>query len=431
MLQPPCVRHRLSTKQLSHGYHKWLYGFRDKILASLARYRALRIGKFPCAFWRLSSRPGLTAAEDILFNAEEGWSGVSIGNELSGAGEPDLTEGERRQFREDKRRLVAAAKRLEEESKRLAAEAAAEEAKRLAAEARANDYPELSLTWAKVFYLYRDEPVDLHRTFSYYPEFTGWHVFQTYGPTDTVMEIYHNGQSIVDIGKSDGDDGHDNNELQHKYLVEGERYVIQVYLQSKTNRGRIVLNVWAEEPFSEYKTPLTLGLAKKFWLPTDDYDQTHFTTKFTPETTGRYNIETYSADEDTVMEIYHPDGHSMVARGESAGAPCYLTKFRDSCRHNSFTYAADGRCPERPASATTTHKSRFVITTSLAGRLFGMQFLLLSRAASTRRISELPCRLSGTKNHHFAKLRFHDFQRLKWIMLRSIVGLSVILLPLL
>ncbi|WP_221895671.1 hypothetical protein [Bathymodiolus japonicus methanotrophic gill symbiont] len=41
----------------------------------------------------------------------------------------------------------------------------------------------------------------------------------------------------------------------------------------------------------------------------------------------------------------------------------------------------------------------------------GMQFLLLSRAASTRRISELPCRLSGTKNHHFAKLRFHDFQR--------------------
>ncbi|WP_221893798.1 hypothetical protein [Bathymodiolus japonicus methanotrophic gill symbiont] len=34
-----------------------------------------------------------------------------------------------------------------------------------------------------------------------------------------------------------------------------------------------------------------------------------------------------------------------------------------------------------------------------------------SRAASTRRISELPCRLSGTKNHHFAKLRFHDFQR--------------------
>ncbi|WP_221899735.1 ISAzo13-like element transposase-related protein [Bathymodiolus platifrons methanotrophic gill symbiont] len=36
---------------------------RDKILASLARYCALRIGKFPCAFWRLSSRPGLTALE--------------------------------------------------------------------------------------------------------------------------------------------------------------------------------------------------------------------------------------------------------------------------------------------------------------------------------------------------------------------------------
>ncbi|WP_221894419.1 hypothetical protein [Bathymodiolus japonicus methanotrophic gill symbiont] len=39
---------------------------RDKILASLARYRALRIGKFPCAFWRLSARPGLTAMEGTI-----------------------------------------------------------------------------------------------------------------------------------------------------------------------------------------------------------------------------------------------------------------------------------------------------------------------------------------------------------------------------
>ncbi|WP_221895400.1 hypothetical protein [Bathymodiolus japonicus methanotrophic gill symbiont] len=41
---------------------------RDKILASLARYRALRIGKFPCAFWRLSARPGLTAGEVSVAN---------------------------------------------------------------------------------------------------------------------------------------------------------------------------------------------------------------------------------------------------------------------------------------------------------------------------------------------------------------------------
>ncbi|WP_221901083.1 hypothetical protein [Bathymodiolus platifrons methanotrophic gill symbiont] len=43
---------------------------RDKILASLARYRALRIGKFPCAFWRLSSRPGLTAIEIVHYNIQ-------------------------------------------------------------------------------------------------------------------------------------------------------------------------------------------------------------------------------------------------------------------------------------------------------------------------------------------------------------------------
>ncbi|GFO75127.1 hypothetical protein BPLS_P2157 [Bathymodiolus platifrons methanotrophic gill symbiont] len=38
----------------------------------------------------------------------------------------------------------------------------------------------------------------------------------------------------------------------------------------------------------------------------------------------------------------------------------------------------------------------------MAGRLFGMQFLPPSRATSALRISELPCRLPGTKNHHSA-----------------------------
>ncbi|WP_221897043.1 hypothetical protein [Bathymodiolus japonicus methanotrophic gill symbiont] len=43
----------------------------------------------------------------------------------------------------------------------------------------------------------------------------------------------------------------------------------------------------------------------------------------------------------------------VLAFDESAnGAPCYLTKFRDSCRRNSFTYAANRRCSSRPASAT-------------------------------------------------------------------------------
>ncbi|WP_221895195.1 hypothetical protein [Bathymodiolus japonicus methanotrophic gill symbiont] len=49
---------------------------RDKILASLARYRALRIGKFPCAFWRLSARPGLTAME--IFE----WCYLQVGHRL-------------------------------------------------------------------------------------------------------------------------------------------------------------------------------------------------------------------------------------------------------------------------------------------------------------------------------------------------------------
>ena len=40
----------LSVKATTNGST----AIRDKILASLARYRARRISKFPCAFWRLS-----------------------------------------------------------------------------------------------------------------------------------------------------------------------------------------------------------------------------------------------------------------------------------------------------------------------------------------------------------------------------------------
>ncbi|GAW87152.1 hypothetical protein bplSymb_SCF06001P002 [Bathymodiolus platifrons methanotrophic gill symbiont] len=40
-----------------------------------------------------------------------------------------------------------------------------------------------------------------------------------------------------------------------------------------------------------------------------------------------------------------------------SGAPCYLTTFWDSCHQHSFAYAANGRCPGRPASVSTTHKT--------------------------------------------------------------------------
>ena len=90
----------------------------------------------------------------------------------------------------------------------------------------------------------------------------------------------------------------------------------------------------------------------------------------------------------------------------ATGAPCYLTKFRDSCRLNSFTYAANGRCPERPASVTTTHKSRFVITPSNGWTAIRNAILASLARYRALRLSELPCRLSGTKNHHFASAPF-------------------------
>ncbi|WP_221894528.1 helix-turn-helix domain-containing protein [Bathymodiolus japonicus methanotrophic gill symbiont] len=53
------------------------------------------------------------------------------------------------------------------------------------------------------------------------------------------------------------------------------------------------------------------------------------------------------------IEIELEKGTSQNKIAEAlAGAPCYLTKFRDSCRRNSFTYAANRRCSSRPASAT-------------------------------------------------------------------------------
>ena len=81
-----------------------------------------------------------------------------------------------------------------------------------------------------------------------------------------------------------------------------------------------------------------------------------------------------------------------------SGAPCYLTKFRDSCHLNSFTYAANGRCPERPASVTTTHKSRFVITPSNGWTAIRNAILASLARYRALRLSELPCRLSLNKD---------------------------------
>ncbi|WP_221900218.1 hypothetical protein [Bathymodiolus platifrons methanotrophic gill symbiont] len=60
--QASCISNNTCDRTTTNGST----AIRDKILASLARYRALRIGKFPCAFWRLSSRPGLTAFEAAI-----------------------------------------------------------------------------------------------------------------------------------------------------------------------------------------------------------------------------------------------------------------------------------------------------------------------------------------------------------------------------
>ncbi|GAW86765.1 hypothetical protein bplSymb_SCF03804P005 [Bathymodiolus platifrons methanotrophic gill symbiont] len=255
------------------------------------------------------------AAEEAARKADESGSedyNVTVGdwenfNPLTAGGDVvvlDITE----ERKEEERQAQEA--RAEAERARLAEIARIEAEKR---EARANDiYPEIYVTNAEMFSLYDDD----HRTYSFYPEISGWHIFETYGNTDSVMEIYHNGESIVNEGESDGDRGIDDNELQHKYLEAGERYVVQVYLEYWTVRGTVILNVRAEDTPEELYNPLKLGYAKKFWLAPN---RSHFTTKFTPKETGWYNIESFSDDEDTVMEIYNPAGHSIVAVGESDG----------------------------------------------------------------------------------------------------------------
>ena len=94
----------------------------------------------------------------------------------------------------------------------------------------------------------------------------------------------------------------------------------------------------------------------------------------------------------------------------TTGAPCYLTKFRDSCHLNSFTYAANGRCPERPASVTTTHKSRFVITPS-NGWTDIRNAILASRAIAHFGSANCPAAYQGLKIFTSLALRFPDFQR--------------------
>ena len=101
-------------------------------------------------------------------------------------------------------------------------------------------------------------------------------------------------------------------------------------------------------------------------------------------------------------------------RINSSGLYLFGFQARHATSRNSGTPVAIIRSPTqrmgdalnalRPQRLRT--KAASSLLPQMAGRLFGMQFLLLSRAASTRRISELPCRLSGTKNHHFAKAPF-------------------------
>jgi hypothetical protein len=53
----------------------------------------------------------------------------------------------------------------------------------------------------------------------------------------------------------------------------------------------------------------------------------------------------------------------------------------------------------------------FVKSTSNDLTAVGITTSLPSELTSSLRIGEFPCRLLRTKNHHFAALRFPDFQR--------------------
>jgi DNA-binding transcriptional LysR family regulator len=58
-------------------------------------------------------------------------------------------------------------------------------------------------------------------------------------------------------------------------------------------------------------------------------------------------------------------------------------------------------------------KHCFVKSTSNDLTAVGITTYLPSELTSSLRIGEFPCRLLRTKNHHFAALRFPDFQR--WV----------------
>ena len=61
-LQTPCVRLDYAQCRFVKATTNGSTAIRDKILASFA---SANIGKFPCAFWRLSAYPGLTALERL------------------------------------------------------------------------------------------------------------------------------------------------------------------------------------------------------------------------------------------------------------------------------------------------------------------------------------------------------------------------------
>ncbi len=71
-------------------------------------------------------------------------------------------------------------------------------------------------------------------------------------------------------------------------------------------------------------------------------------------------------------------------------------------------------------------KHCFVKSTSNDLTAVGITTCLPSELTSSLRIGEFPCRLLRTKNHHFAALRFPDFQRgaLEWVRSQILVRVS-------
>ncbi|WP_221899612.1 helix-turn-helix domain-containing protein [Bathymodiolus platifrons methanotrophic gill symbiont] len=135
--------------------------------------------------------------------------------------------------------------------------------------------------------------------------------------------------------------------MSYTHLCPEERYYIEIELKKGTSQNKIAEALERSQSNISREIKRNTGQRGYRHKQAEDFAQERHKNKpkevkLTDEIKGIVNVR--------IEDDWSPE--QIAGRLKQVGAPCYLTKFRDSCRRDSFTYAANRRCSSHPASAT-------------------------------------------------------------------------------